>query len=164
MEGDFSAKLRFAPTSDQSNAKLTNSTLGIKPGVSSAADVRKILGKPSQEVDSVTVGQVTNLRLLAYDKLRVSVFLPRGEISLIIHVPHKGGAFPLVMTGWRDQLGQPEATLSSAHGPLAQVHLYAKAGIAVHAVAEYVQVIELFEPTSAAGYEKSFYRRVTFKR
>ena len=78
---------------------------------------------------------------------------------MITHVPQKSGPFPLTMTSWHKQLGNPMATLDSVHGPDAQVQVYANAGIAMHVVGDYVQVIELFKPTKVAGYENSFYRR-----
>lgn len=147
------------PVQERVDPVTTNEERKIEAGVSTAADVEEILGKPNRDVAGVKVGSTTGLQMMSYDEPARSVFLKDNKVVLVVDVAKVGGAHPTTMADWNAKHGKPQRVLPSAQGKNFWTHVYMKQGLAVtFDPQEKALTIESFAPMSADDYERTFYR------
>ena len=134
---------------------------GLQPGVSTEADVLRVLGEPGRIFESVGYGALQGLRLLTYYGQSQSAYTNGKSLVLMTLAPTRVNGLAHAAEPWLTALGRPEnpRRLPSTAGKGAYICLYASRGLALHVLGESVDLIEQFPPIPEATYVEQLYEK-----
>jgi hypothetical protein len=139
-------------------SKPMNMFLGLRPGKSTEQDVLRVLGKPQRIFPDARLG-ASNVSLLSYDELLISVALSHQKVAVImVGAPENYKALPQTLDDGHKSLGLEELILKSTDGKNHHLYVFGMKGVALTVDLGHVSKIEFFTPMPASKFKKTFYR------
>ncbi len=131
----------------------------LLPGKSTAADVLACLGEAEKTTEGATLGKVSELTLLGYYKVGVSVYLKKNIIFAVIYAldaAPEANSFAKLTKDW----GTPTLDLlPSSVQKNARVYFFEKQGTALHADHGKILLVEKFGAMTATTYQRDIYKQ-----